>query len=74
MDAVLAFDTSVTSKILPGERGVVDSLLQALTGTETHYTVMSSYEYFSTVGCWKGCTASERACPQRLRCLICEKL
>ncbi|KAG6760882.1 hypothetical protein POTOM_034069 [Populus tomentosa] len=42
MAAVLAFDTSVTSKILPGEKGVVGSLFQALTGT------VSSYEHIST--------------------------
>jgi hypothetical protein len=42
MAAVLAFDTSVTSKILPGGKGVVGSLFQALTGT------MSSYEHIST--------------------------
>jgi len=42
MAAVLAFDTSVTSKILAGGKGVVGSLFQALTGT------MSSYEHIST--------------------------
>jgi hypothetical protein len=42
MAAVLAFDTSVTSKILPGGKGVVGSLFQAHTGT------ISSYEHIST--------------------------
>ncbi|KAJ6984480.1 hypothetical protein NC653_022680 [Populus alba x Populus x berolinensis] len=42
MAAVLAFDTSVTSKILIGGKGVVGSLFQALTGT------VSSYEHIST--------------------------
>uniref|UniRef100_A0A2K1Z277 Uncharacterized protein n=1 Tax=Populus trichocarpa TaxID=3694 RepID=A0A2K1Z277_POPTR len=60
MAAVLAFDTSVTSKILPGGKGVVGSLFQAHTGT------ISSYEHISTVGCRKGCTASERTLSQEV--------
>ncbi|KAG6760888.1 hypothetical protein POTOM_034075 [Populus tomentosa] len=41
MAAVLAFESSVTSKILPGGKGVLGSLFQALTGT------VSSYEHIS---------------------------
>ncbi|KAJ6895526.1 ribulose-1,5-bisphosphate carboxylase/oxygenase activase protein [Populus alba x Populus x berolinensis] len=65
MAAVLAFDTSVTSKILPGGKGVVGSLFQALTGT------VSSYEHIST---GKAAQQVNVSCPKRLRCLICNKL
>ncbi|KAJ6895521.1 hypothetical protein NC651_021892 [Populus alba x Populus x berolinensis] len=65
MAAVLAFDTSVNSKILTGGKGVVGSLFQALTGT------VSSYEHIST---GKAARKVNVSCPKRLRCLICNKL
>ncbi|KAJ6904949.1 hypothetical protein NC652_022858 [Populus alba x Populus x berolinensis] len=65
MAAVLAFDTSVTSKILIGGKGVVGSLFQALTGT------VSSYEHIST---GKAAQQVNVPCPKRLRCPIRNKL
>ncbi|KAJ6895516.1 hypothetical protein NC651_021888 [Populus alba x Populus x berolinensis] len=65
MAAVLAFDTSVTSKILTGGKEVVGSLFVALTGT------VSSYEHIST---GKAAQQVNVSCPKRLRCLIRNKL
>ncbi|TKY49755.1 Ribulose bisphosphate carboxylase/oxygenase activase [Spatholobus suberectus] len=44
----LAYDTSEDQQDITREKGMVDSLFQALMDAGTHYAVMSSYQYIST--------------------------